>query len=45
MALSFNDLIKFEEAEIDVITEKKKTDDQQWRIVKIKGSNNLIIYV
>ena len=44
MALGFDDLITFEEAEVDVITEKKATDNQQGRILKKKGSGHFIKY-
>ena len=44
MALGFDDLITFKEAEVDVITEKNEDDNQEGRIVKKKGSNNFVNY-
>ena len=44
MALGFDDLIKFEDAEVEVITEKSASDNQEGRIKKKAGSKNWIKY-
>ena len=44
MSLGFDDLIKYKEAEVDVIIEKNENDNQEGRIYKKKGSNNFIQY-
>lgn len=44
MALGFDDLIKFEDAEVEVITEKSASDNQEGRIQKKAGSKNWVKY-
>ena len=44
MALGFDDLITFKEAEVDVITEEDENDNQEGRIIKKEGSKNFVNY-
>lgn len=44
MALGFDGLIKFEDAEVEVITEKSESDNQEGRIQKKAGTNNWVKY-
>lgn len=44
MALGFDDLIKYEDAEVEVITEKSASDNQEGRIQKKEGSKNWVKY-
>ena len=44
MALVYNDLITFKEAEVDVITEKSEVDNQQGRIILKEGSKHFVNY-
>lgn len=37
-------MIKFEDAEVDVITEKSESDNQEGRIYKKAGSNHWVKY-